>query len=72
MSIINSSLLIFGTTSLNWSNVFKYNNKTLSQICEEGKHCAVYAPLIVNDMGAKVITDRCKGFYLSPTHILGK
>jgi len=52
-------------------NVF-HNNKTLSQICKEGKHCAVYAPLIVNDMGAKVITDGCQGFYLSPTHILGK
>lgn len=52
------------------NNKFTYNGKTLSQICSDGKHCAVYAPLIVNKAGHEVITRDCNGLYLSATHIL--
>jgi hypothetical protein len=52
-------------------NQFSYNNKTLSQICIDGNHCAVYAPLIVNKNGHQVITSDCGDLHLSATHILG-
>ncbi|MES2276779.1 MAG: hypothetical protein V4592_12205 [Bacteroidota bacterium] len=52
-------------------NKFSYNNKTLSQICNDGNHCAVYAPLIVNNDGHIVISSQCTGLHLCATHILG-
>lgn len=52
-------------------NKFTYNSKTLAQICTDGNHCAVYAPLIVNHQGNQVIVNQCPGLHLSPTHILG-
>ncbi|MDF2432027.1 MAG: hypothetical protein JWP44_1658 [Mucilaginibacter sp.] len=52
-------------------NKFTYNNKTLSEICSDGNHCAIYAPLIVNCDGHTVITTSCKGLHLCATHILG-
>lgn len=55
-----------------WSvNEFSYNRKTLSRTCQEGDHCAVYAPLIVNHPGHKVIINQCVGLHLSAAHILG-
>jgi hypothetical protein len=52
-------------------NRFNYNNKTLFEICRDGDHCPVYAPLIVNSQGNNVIIGQCSGLNLSPTHILG-
>lgn len=44
---------------------------TLERYCEKEKHCPVYAPLVVNYKGHKVIRDHCQGLYLCATHILG-
>jgi len=52
-------------------NKFSYNGKTLSQMCKEGNHCVVYAPLIVNYQGYQVISNHCIDLHLSATHILG-
>lgn len=52
-------------------NEYKYNNKTLAKICKDDNHCAIYAPIIVNNNGYKVIIDECIGLHLSATHILG-
>lgn len=52
-------------------NKFSYNGKTLSEMCITAGHSVVYAPLVVNSDGYKVITRDCIGLHLSPTHILG-
>lgn len=48
------------------------NSKTLGQISESCGHKIVYAPLIVNHQGYKLITQYCNGLILSPSHIIGE
>ncbi len=52
-------------------NTNPHNMKTLRQIANDYGHIFIYAPLVVNHTGYKVITDNCPALGLAPTHILG-
>lgn len=48
-----------------------YDNKTLLEISERSGHVFIYAPLIVNHTGYKLVREQCNGLIFTPTHILG-
>lgn len=55
----------------NVNTMFSSTGRTLGDICLTNNHCAVYAPLIVNNVGYNVISSHCTGLHLCATHILG-
>ena len=54
-----------------WNKNIITRGLTLKEYCKNESHCAVYAPLIVNYKGNKVITKNCAGLNLCAAHILG-
>lgn len=56
-----------------WNSNELYDNISVSlkEVAENGHHHIVYAPLVVNYVGADRIFTKCKGLHLECVHLLG-
>lgn len=48
-----------------------FDNRTLRKISEQSGHIFIYAPLIVNHEGHKLVREHCPGLIFTPTHVFG-